>query len=150
MANILRQEDWEPGQGLARTDEAVPGTQRRRARAAAQQGARVFPSVIISTAQDRLLVRAEVPGMKLEQFDITISGDTLTVQGTRLTGEGLEGGWYHRREREAGDFGRAIRLPAAVDEDRAEADYVSGILTITLPLREAAKPKSVAVRVVEG
>jgi HSP20 family protein len=91
-----------------------------------------------------------VPGMDLEDFDISVSGDTLTVEGKRYTGEGLTGGWYHRRERERGDFSRAIRLPAAVDGDRAEATYVAGVLAIALPLREAAKPKEIPVKVVEG
>jgi HSP20 family protein len=88
--------------------------------------------------------------MDLQEFDITVSGDNLTIRGTRLTGEGLEGGWYHRRERESGSFSRAIRLPAEVDGDRAEATYVTGVLAINLPLREAAKPREIPVRVVEG
>ncbi len=88
--------------------------------------------------------------MKLEDFDISVSGDTLTVQGSRITGEGLEGGWYHRRERESGGFSRAIRLPADVDGSGAEASYVAGVLTIALPLKEAAKPKEIPVRVGEG
>jgi HSP20 family protein len=110
----------------------------------------VFPSIIISATDEALVVRAEVPGMDLEQVDISVSGDTLTVQGTRTTGEGLEGGWYHRRERESGRFSRAIRLPAEVDGNQAEATYVSGVLAITLPLKAAAKPKAIPVRVAEG
>jgi HSP20 family protein len=96
------------------------------------------------------MVRAEVPGMELGDFDITVSGDMLTIKGTRLTGEGLEGGWYHRQERNSGEFSRAIRLPAAVDGDRAEASYVAGVLAISLPLKGAAKPKEIPVKVVEG
>jgi HSP20 family protein len=96
------------------------------------------------------LLRAEVQGMGLEEFDISVSGDTLTVEGTRATGEEMEGGWYHRRERESGRFSRAVRLPAAVNGDRAEATYVAGVLTVTLPLKEAARPKEIPVRVVEG
>jgi HSP20 family protein len=88
--------------------------------------------------------------MKLDDFDISVSGDTLTVQGTRVAGEELEGGWYHRRERESGSFSRAIRLPAAVDGDRAEAAYAAGLLTISLPLKQPAKPREIPVKVVEG
>jgi HSP20 family protein len=62
----------------------------------------------------------------------------------------MEGGWYHRRERESGEFSRTVRLPAAVDGDRAEATYVAGVLTIALPLMEPAKPKEIPVRVIEG
>jgi HSP20 family protein len=74
----------------------------------------------------------------------------LTLQGMRITGEELKGGWYHRRERESGGFSRAVRLPAEVDGDQAEATYVAGVLTIALPLKAAAKPKEIAVKVVEG
>ncbi|MGQ9600306.1 MAG: Hsp20/alpha crystallin family protein [Anaerolineae bacterium] len=114
-----------------------------------QAGGHIFPSIIISATDERLLVRAEVPGMHLEDFDIRVSGDTLTVEGVRITGQELEGGWYHRRERESGGFNRAIRLPAGVDGDRAEATYQAGVLTISLPLKEAAKPKEIPIQVIE-
>lgn len=114
-----------------------------------QSGNYIFPSIIISATDEQLLVRAEVPGMHLEDFDIRVSGDTLTIEGVRITGQELEGGWYHRRERESGGFSRAIRLPADVDGDKAEATYEAGILTISLPLKEAAKPKEIPIRVIE-
>lgn len=119
-------------------------------RSAARQTARVFPSIIISATDRVLVVRAEMPGMALKDFDISVSGDTLTLQGTRHTGENHEGGWYHRRERESGSFSRAIRLPAEVDNELAEATYVAGVLAVSLPLKAAAKPKAIPVRVDEG
>jgi HSP20 family protein len=123
---------------------------RRTSRQTARRGARVFPSFVISATDEKLVARAEMPGMKLEDLDISVSGDILTVRGTRVTGETLEGGWYHRRERRSGNFSRAVRLPAEVDGEQAEASYVAGVLTISLPLRVAAKPKEISVRVVEG
>jgi HSP20 family protein len=113
-----------------------------------RRGERVFPSIIVSANDDQLVTRAEVPGMKLDDFDISVSNDVLTIQGTRATGQGLEGGRYHRRERTTGDFSRTVRLPADVDGDRAEASYVAGVLVISLPLREPVGPKQVPVRVV--
>lgn len=150
MVNILRQEDWDYKQDLDQLQREMERLRRRAFRSVRRRGARVFPSVIISATEDKLLVRAEVPGMDLEDFDVRVSGDTLTVQGTRFTDEGLEGGWYHRRERQSGHFSRAVRLPAEVDGDKADATYVAGVLTISLPLREAARPKEISVRVVEG
>jgi HSP20 family protein len=100
--------------------------------------------------ENSLIVRAEVPGMKLEDFDVTVSGDTLTIEGVRSTAEELEGGWYHRQERESGRFSRAVRLPTEVDGDKAEASYTAGVLAISLPLRESAKPTEIPVKVVEG
>lgn len=150
MVRIVRQEDWDPQQDLVRLQREMDRLRRRVTRPVARRGSRIFPSVIISATEDKLLVRAEVPGMKLEDFDISVSGDTLTVQGTRVVGEELEGGWYHRRERESGSFSRAIRLPAAVDGDRAEAAYAAGVLIISLPLKQPAKPREIPVQVVEG
>jgi HSP20 family protein len=147
MVGILKQEEWDPKQELIRLQREMNHLARRGRRPATRRRSRVFPSIIISTAENRLVVRAEVPGMKLEDFDISVSGDTLTMQGVRVTGKGLEAGWYHRRERESGGFSRAVRLPAAVDGDRAEASYQAGVLTITLPLQEPAKPKEISVRV---
>jgi HSP20 family protein len=150
MVSTRRQEDWDPGRELIRLQHEMNRLAQRTRRATTRRGARVFPPIIISKAEDSLVVRAEVPAMKLEDFDISVSGDTLTVQGVRATGEGLEGGRYHRRERESGGFRRAVRLPATVDGDRAKAAYVAGVLTITLPLQEPAKPKEISVRIVEG
>ena len=128
-----------------------PESEARQVRSGpARRGTRVFPSIIISATEDRLLVRAEMPGIDLELLEISVSGDVLSIQGVRLTGENLEGGWYHRRERESGGFGRAVRLPAKVDGDRTEASYQAGVLTVTVPLREAAKPRQVPIRVAEG
>jgi HSP20 family protein len=150
MVNTLKQDDWGYRQDVERLQQEMERLRRRTLRPVRSRGTRVFPSVIISATEATLVVRAEVPGMDLQEFDITVSGDNLTIRGTRLTGEGLEGGWYHRRERESGSFSRAIRLPAEVDGDRAEATYVTGVLAINLPLREAAKPREIPVRVVEG
>jgi HSP20 family protein len=135
---------------LARLQREMNRLTRRVPRSAARSTSRIFPAIIISTADDTLVVRAEVPGMKLEDFEITVSGDTLTVQGLRVTGGDLEGGRYHRRERESGGFSRAVRLPAEVDGSKAEASYVSGVLAITMPLRQAAKPRQIPVKVAEG
>ena len=90
--------------------------------------------------------------MHLDDFQISVSGDLLTIHGSRLTGLGpnggeLKGGWYHRRERESGEFSRSVRLPANVDGERAEASYTAGVLTISLPLVEPAKPRHVPVQV---
>jgi HSP20 family protein len=150
MVGYRRAEDWDVGSELAQLQREMNRLTRRAARPVARRGGRVFPAIIVSATDERLVVRAEVPGMKLEDFDISVSDDTLTVQGSRSTGEELEGGWYHRRERESGGFSRAIRLAAEVDGDRAEATYVAGVLTVSLPLKMAAKPREIPVKVVEG
>jgi HSP20 family protein len=149
MVGYLRAEDSDARRELEELQREMD-LLSRRARRPVQRGARVFPSIIISTTESELIVRAEVPGMKLDEFDISVSGDVLTLQGTRPTGEGLSGGWFHRRERESGGFSRAIRLPAEVDGAKAEASYVAGVLVISLPLRQAAQPRQIPVKVIEG
>ena len=150
MAGYRRAGDWDVGSELAQLQREMNRLARRTARPVARRGGRVFPAIIVSATDEKLVVRAEVPGMKLEDFEISVSDDTLTVQGSRVTGAELEGGWYHRRERESGGFSRAIRLAAEVDGDRAEATYVAGVLTVSLPLKKAAKPRQIPVKVVEG
>lgn len=147
MVYILGQDVPSSGHSLARQREQSQLAERSRRR---QGQSRVFPPVIISATKEELLVRAEVPGMELDDFEISVSGDVLTLEGVRNTGEGLEGGRYHRRERPGGAFGRAVRLPVDVDGNRAEATYMAGILTIALPLRGPARPTEVPVRVVDG
>ena len=150
MVGYRRAGDWDVGSELAQLQREMNRLTRRAARPVARRGGRVFPAIIVSATDERLVVRAEVPGMKLEDFDISVSDDTLTVQGSRSTGEELEEGWYHRRERESGGFSRAIRLAAEVDGDKAEATYVAGVLMVSLPLKMAAKPREIPVKVVEG
>ena len=150
MAGVYEQDDRDVRRELLQLQREMSQLARRSFRPASRRGARVFPSIIISATEEKLIVRAEVPGMELDSFDISVSGDVLTVQGSRVTGQELEGGWYHRRERESGGFSRAVRLPAEVDDDKAEATYVAGVLSISLPLKAAAKPREIPVRVLEG
>lgn len=150
MAGYRKAGDWDVRPELARLQRDMNQLTRRAGRPAARRAGRVFPAIIISATDEKLVVRAEVPGMSLADFDISVSGDTLTLQGSRVTGKELEGGWFHRRERESGGFSRAIRLAAEVEGDRAEATYVAGVLTVSLPLKTAAKPREIPVKVVEG
>jgi HSP20 family protein len=150
MVGMLGQEDWDVRRELGQLQQDMDTLTRRVRRPVSRRGARVFPSIIISATDRQLFVRAEVPGMELGDFDIRVSGDILTVQGSRTTGDLLEGGWYHRRERDSGSFSRAIRLPAEVEGEAAEASYEAGVLTVSLPLKRAAKPVEIPVQVAEG
>lgn len=123
---------------------------RRARNRPARQETRVFPSIIVSATEEQLVVRAEMPGIDLEELEVSVSGEVLSIQGFRQTGKDLESGWYHRRERESGGFSRAVRLPAEVDGDKTEASYQAGVLTVAVPLRQAAKPRQVPIKVAEG
>ncbi len=91
-------------------------------------------------------VRASIPGVDPEDIDISITGDVLSIQGETREEKEKERGDYHLRERRYGAFQRAIRLPERVDADAAEAEFENGVLTLTLPKVEEAKPKKVEVQ----
>ncbi|MGV1099624.1 Hsp20/alpha crystallin family protein [Thiovibrio sp. JS02] len=105
----------------------------------------VFPALNISEDAANLYVRAEIPGVPAERIEISMEGDTLTISGERQICPVEEKLSYHRRELECGRFSRAVSLPAKVQPDRVEATVVDGIVTITLPKAEEAKPRQIKV-----
>ena len=84
--------------------------------------------------------------MKSEEITISATGRNLTISGERKIASEGETVRYHRREREDGKFSRVIALPGEVQVDKIEAGYVDGILSITIPKSEAAKPKQITVK----
>jgi HSP20 family protein len=111
-----------------------------------QPGASVFPLMNVTEDKDNYYVRAELPGIKSDDLDISVTGDTLSISGERKIPAEDEKAQYHRREREAGRFSRIINLGAQVDTGKVKARCSDGILTITLPKAEVAKPKQIAVK----
>ena len=85
------------------------------------------------------------PGVKPEDIDVSVVGDTLTIKGETKSEEQFEEGSYIRKERHFGSFQRTFSLPASVASDKAKAEFENGVLTLTLPKTEAAKPKSIKV-----
>ena len=106
----------------------------------------MFPLVNVTEGGDNYYVRAELPGIKAEDLDISVTGNSLSIAGERRIRAEDEKANYHRREREAGKFSRVISLPAQVDTAKVEASCVDGILTVVLPKSEAAKPKQITVK----
>jgi HSP20 family protein len=88
-----------------------------------------------------------VPGMKKESIDISLHDNVLTVSGERKAEETPAGGESYRAERFYGRFQRTLELPKAVDPERVTASYRAGILTVSLPKTEEAKPRQIAVSV---
>ena len=93
---------------------------------------------------DTLKAELEVPGLKQDQVDISVIGGELSIELHRPEMK-QEGVVYHRRERPVGDFRRVLRLPADVDPDRVTAQLRDGVLTISLPKAESAKPRKIHV-----
>ena len=102
------------------------------------------PAVNVWEREEALVVELEVPGTKADQVDVSVAGGELSVKIDRPQ-QNEEGITYHRRERPVGSFNRILRLPFDVDADKVEAEIRDGVLTITLPKAETAKPRKIAV-----
>lgn len=105
-----------------------------------------YPQVNVSEDDDHLYVEALVPGMDPKSLELTVMRGTLTLTGERREMGGNKKTW-HRNERGTGKFLRTVDLPVEVDADRVQAESRNGVLVVTLPKAEAAKPKKVAVKV---
>jgi HSP20 family protein len=104
-----------------------------------------FPPLNLWEDDGSLFVEAELPGMKLDDIHVTLTeGDQLTISGERKIG-GTDALW-HRQECGYGRFSRTVTLPVQVNADQVEAKYDAGVLTLTLPKTEAAKPKRITVK----
>lgn len=95
---------------------------------------------------DAAVVKASVPGVKPDDVDITISGNTLTITGQSTEEEEVKEENYIRRERRFGSFSRSVVLPEGLEPDKAEASFDHGVLTLTIPKAPQAKPKVIKVK----
>jgi len=90
--------------------------------------------------EKEVVVRAALPGVKPEEVDISITGDTLTIKGETKAEEKIEREDYLYQEHQYGAFCRSVALPSKLQTDKAEASFENGILTLTIPKSEEAKP----------
>ena len=105
----------------------------------------VYPAIDIFRKQDAAVLRTELPGVRPEDLSITVEGQQLTLSGERRAPEAHDMACY-RRERPWGKFSRSIRLPEDLDTEHVEAQFKNGVLTLTLPVAAAAKPRQVTVK----
>lgn len=96
--------------------------------------------------EDSVVVKSAVPGVKPDDIDITISGNTLSISGETKEEEEVTEENYIRREHRHGSFSRSVVLPEGVDPDKAEATFDDGILTLTIPKVPEAKPKVIKIK----
>ena len=104
-----------------------------------------MPVVDVFEKEDKFVVKAELPGMKEEDIDVSVVGDTLTIRGEKKTETEVNEEDYYRCERSYGSFYRSILLPSTVDANKIAADFEDGVLEVTLPKAAEVKPKKVAV-----
>lgn len=110
-------------------------------------GAWVPPVDIYQNGDQELVLKAELPDMNREDIDITVDNGTLTIRGEKKLSSDVKEEQFHRIERRYGTFSRSFSLPQTVDPGKVAADYKQGVLTVRLPLREEAKPRSIKVDV---
>jgi len=104
------------------------------------------PAVDIYEDKDKYVAKAELPGMRKEDIDVSLEGNTLTISGERKEEEEKKEGDTYRSERYFGRFQRTVTLPAAVDPNKIQATYKDGVLTVIIPKAEEAKPKQIEVK----
>jgi len=134
MADLRREMDHIFGEFFGRTPSSMAATE-----------AMWSPLVDIHETKDSFLLMAELPGVKQEDVEVSVEGDTLTLKGERKREAEVKEDQYHRIERSYGRFERSILLPSVVDPNRVKATYRDGVLEVQLPKKEEAKPKAVKI-----
>jgi HSP20 family protein len=104
------------------------------------------PPVDIFERQDHLVIRAEVPGVQMEDMDVRIENGVLTLHGERKQETDVNETNAHRLERVYGAFTRSFTLPTTVDATKVAASHKDGVLEVTVPKAETAKPKSIEIK----
>jgi HSP20 family protein len=140
-------ERWDPFREAVSLSDAMNALLResfiRPSSVPGQQGPGLLP-LDISENENEFVVKASLPGVKPEDVQITVHRDTLTIQGeTRADEE--KGERWHLRERRFGQFQRSLSLATPGDSDRAQANFEHGVLTLTLPKSEQAKPRQIKI-----
>jgi len=102
---------------------------------------------IFETESHDLVIKAEIPGMTREDIEVTVENSTLVLKGTKKFDADIKEENYRRIERTYGTFNRSFTLPNTVDAAKVSADYKNGVLTVKLPFREEAKPRTINVEV---
>jgi len=105
------------------------------------------PAFDVYEDKDNVTVKAELPGMKREEIEVSLHDGALTIAGERKSENKYEGAEVYRAERFVGRFQRTVSLPSPVASDKVKAQYKDGILTVTLPKTEEAKPRQIDVNV---
>lgn len=120
---------------LATTSAAPSGTEKREW---------AIPLDVVEQ-EDELLVRASIPGVKVEDIEVSIENRVLTIKAETKTDESHKEGGYLVRERRSGSFHRSLCLPETVDADQAKTSYADGVLTVNLPKAESKRAKHLKI-----
>lgn len=134
----------DPFEALLGLQEVVESAFHPHRFAGRARGARAFPLVNVFDDRGDFVVVAELPGVRKEDLDIEVHGDTVRIRGKKAVAED-ESAKVLRRERAAGRFDRTVTLPDEVDTDKVSAEYRDGVLTLRLPRAASAGPRAITV-----
>lgn len=144
MSNLIR---WEPAREIMSLREAMDRLfDDAFTRPLGVNGTNSSPALDMYQTDDEVVVKAAIPGFKAEDVEINVTGDVLTIRGEMNTEEDPREKNWQMREHRWGSFERSVMLPTSVTADKAEAEFENGILTITLPKAEEARPKTISVK----
>ena len=144
MSNLTR---WEPIREMMTLREAMDRLfDDAFTRPLSLSGVSTSFAIDMYQTEDDVVVKAALPGLEAEDVDITVTGETLTLRGEYKQETEQKDKNYHIREQRSGSFQRAIMLPTDVQASKAKADFENGILTITMPIAEEVKPKSITIK----
>ncbi|HEX9795901.1 MAG TPA: Hsp20/alpha crystallin family protein [Anaerolineales bacterium] len=143
---------WEPFREMRRMhdmlDRVMDDSMSGRTNGGWYEG--LAPIDVYQTA-DEVVIEAAMPGVKPDDIEISVTGDTLTLRGEIRQEKEVEGERdYHVRERRYRRFARSLTLPSTVDSSKAQAEIENGILTLRIPKAEAAKPRQITVKAKKG
>jgi HSP20 family protein len=146
---------WEPFRDLAGLqdrmnrlfDQSIRGATRGVADEDWALGGAWAPAVDIYEQEGNIVLKAELPGVDPKDVDIRLENNVLTLRGERRIDNEVNRESYHRVERAYGAFSRSFTLPSVVNQEQIKADYKDGLLKVTLPKREEAKPKQISISV---
>ncbi|MGR3319020.1 MAG: Hsp20/alpha crystallin family protein [Candidatus Anammoxibacter sp.] len=105
------------------------------------------PSIDVYDSDNEVLVKADIPGLKKDEIDVSIHEDLLTIKGEKKMENKVSEDNYYKSERFYGSFNRTIQLPSEVEHDKVKATYKDGVLELRLPKKEEAKTKHIAIDV---
>jgi HSP20 family protein len=142
---------WDPFRELTSIHERMNSlfgdVYRRGGEEALVGGTWVPPVDIYENDKHELVLKAEVPGMKREDIQLTVDNNMLTLRGEKKVEQEVADEQTHRVERTYGAFIRSFSLPVTVDTGRVSAEYKNGVLTVVLPMKEEAKPRQIDVAI---
>ena len=101
------------------------------------------PAVDVSEQENAFLMKVDIPGLEAKDLNVQVHGNTVTVSGQRQEEKETKDKTYYRMERRQGSFSRTINMPCNINEGEVAAEYVNGVLSLTLPKTEASKPKKI-------